>query len=84
MNPGPASPVGLLTHQKSTSRLNDNRDSSADRDHGSPIPGSRLTGLSFFPCNRIHRARPANRANRRAVPKQARASRAGLLHVNPG
>ena len=35
------------------------------------------------PFNRVHRASPVIRANKRAAPKHTRASRAGSLHVNP-
>ena len=49
---------------------------------------ARLTGIpanraEVFPCNCVHRAILANRANKRAAPKQARAFRGWLAPCQP-
>ena len=60
--------IPVVKHQKSTLQLHDNQNNLADWDHGSAMPGSRLTGLSFFLV--IAFTGSANKANKRKARHQ--------------
>ena len=61
-----------VKHIKNTSRLHNNLASPADRYPSSAVPEIPVNRTEFFPCNRVHRARPADGANERVAPSRSR------------